>query len=75
MKQLGFIYHHQVQAHQFVDQRHLHLPFGRSYIVSCPLADLGGACLVHAPPYGTQFFRFRIHFHRKVLMSEVHATP
>ena len=39
-----------------------------------PLADLGGvpsAC----PPYGTQFFCFRIHFHRKVPMLEVHAPP
>ena len=27
------------------------------------------------PPYGTQFFRFRIHFHRKVPMSVVHAPP
>ena len=25
------------------------------------------------PPYGTQFFRFCIHFHRKVPTSEVHA--
>ena len=32
------------------------------------LADLGGGC---AP--GTQFFHFRIHFHRKVPTSEVHA--
>ena len=28
-----------------------------------------GAC----PPYGTQFFRFHIYFHRKVSTSEVHA--
>ena len=27
------------------------------------------------PPYGTQFFRFRIHFHQKVPTSEVHAPP
>ena len=27
------------------------------------------------PPYGTQFFRFCIHFHQKVPMSEVHAPP
>ena len=25
------------------------------------------------PPHGTQFFHFRIHFHRKVPTSEVHA--
>ena len=25
------------------------------------------------PPHGTQFFHFRIHFHQKVPMSEVHA--
>ena len=25
------------------------------------------------PPFGTQFFRFCIHFHRKVPTSEVHA--
>ena len=36
------------------------------------LADLGGACQVHAP-YGTQFFHFCIHFHQKVPTSEVHA--
>ena len=36
-------------------------------------ADLGGACPAYAPPYGTQFFRFRIHFHRKVPTSEVHV--
>ena len=35
----------------------------------------GGACPAHAHPYGTQFFRFRIHFHRKVPMSEVHTPP
>ena len=34
-----------------------------------------GACPVHAPPHGTQFFRFRIHFHRKVPTSEVHSPP
>ena len=28
--------------------------------------------LAHAP-YGTQFFRFHIHFHRKAPASEVHA--
>ena len=38
------------------------------------LADLGGACRVHATPYGTQFFCFRIHFHQKVPMLEDH-TP
>ena len=27
----------------------------------------------HMPPYGTQFFRFHIHFHRKAPMLEVHA--
>ena len=32
----------------------------------------GGACRVHATPYGTQFFHFRIHFHRKAPASEVH---
>ena len=32
----------------------------------------GGACPAHAP-YGTQFFHFHIHFHRKVPTSEVHA--
>ena len=31
------------------------------------LADLGGACRVHATPYGTQFFHFHIHFHQKCL--------
>ena len=36
------------------------------------LADLGGRAR-RTPPYGTQFFRFRIHFHRKVPTSEVHA--
>ena len=30
---------------------------------SLALADLGVACWVHAPPYGTQFFCFCIHFH------------
>ena len=35
----------------------------------------GGACRVHATPYGTQFFHFRIHFHRKVPASEVHTPP
>ena len=38
------------------------------------LADLGGACRVHAIPYGNQFFRFHIHFNRKAPTSEVH-TP
>ena len=33
----------------------------------------GGACPAHAPPYGTQFFHFHIHFHQKVPTSEVHA--
>ena len=27
------------------------------------------------PPYGTQFFRFHIHFHQKAPMLEVHAPP
>ena len=38
------------------------------------LADLGGRPGAR-PPYGTQFFRFRIHFNRKVPTSEVHAPP
>ena len=33
----------------------------------------GGACRAHATPYGTQFFHFHIHFHRKVPMSGVQA--
>ena len=33
----------------------------------------GGACRAHALPYGTQFFHFCIHFHRKAPASEVHA--
>ena len=32
---------------------------------------VSGAC----PPYGTQFFRFHIHFHQKVPTLEVHAPP
>ena len=28
-----------------------------------------------APPRGTQFFRFHIHFHRKAPTLEVHAPP
>ena len=39
------------------------------------LADLRGACRAHATPYRTQLFRFRIHFHQKVPVSEVHAPP
>ena len=38
------------------------------------LVDLEGACRAHATPYETQFFRFRIHYHRKAPVSEVH-TP
>ena len=40
-------------------------------------SDLGGACTRTSllVPYGTQFFRFRIHFWRKVPASEVHAPP
>ena len=38
------------------------------------LADLGGRAR-HTPPYGTQFFRFGIHFHRKVPTLEVHVPP
>ena len=34
-----------------------------------------GVCPAHAPPHGTQFFCFRIHFHRKVPTLEVHAPP
>ena len=34
------------------------------------LSDLGGAWCT--PPYGTQFFCFRIDFHQKVPVSEVH---
>ena len=30
---------------------------------------------VHTPHYGTQFFRFYTHFHRKVPASEVHVPP
>ena len=37
------------------------------------LVDLGGACQVHATPYGTQFFHFSIHFHQKAPTSEGHA--
>ena len=33
-----------------------------------------GPCPAHAP-HGTQFFRFRIHFHQKVPTSEVHTPP
>ena len=33
----------------------------------------GGGHAWCIPPYGTQFFHFRIHFHRKVPTSEVHA--
>ena len=33
-----------------------------------------GACRAHATPYGTQFFHFCIHFHRKASALEVH-TP
>ena len=36
------------------------------------LADLGGHAR-RTPPYGTQFFHFRIHFRQKVPMLEVHA--
>ena len=39
------------------------------------LADLGGRRARRMSPYGTQFFHFRIHFHQKVPMSEVHACP
>ena len=38
------------------------------------LADLGGMPGTR-PPYGTQFFCFRIHFYQKVPASEVHAPP
>ena len=40
--------------------------------------DIGGSrgrLARRTPPYGTQFFCFRIHFHWKVPMSEVHAPP
>ena len=49
----------------------------RDVVVTMALADLGwgGACQVHATPYGTQFFHFHIHFHQKVPASEVHASP
>ena len=33
----------------------------------------GGGMPGTRPPYGTQFFRFCIHFHQKVPMSEVHS--
>ena len=39
------------------------------------LADLVGACRAHTTPYGTQFFRFHIHFHRKAPASGVHVPP
>ena len=45
----------------------------RQFIIS--IGGSRGACRVHATPYGTQFFRFRIHFHRKVPASEVYAPP
>ena len=51
----------------------VHWIFAGYTSLACVLADLGEACLVHATPYGTQFFRFRIHFHWKVPASEVHA--
>ena len=37
--------------------------------------NIGGSrgCAQCMPPYGTQFFRFRIHFYRKVPTSEVHV--
>ena len=38
------------------------------------IAGSRGACPAHAP-YGSQFFHFRIHFHQKVPMSEVHVPP
>ena len=38
-----------------------------------PLADLHKKFSGVHPPYGTQFFHFHIHFHRKAPMSEVHA--
>ena len=38
------------------------------------LADLRGeACRALATTYGTQFARFRIHFHQKAPASEVYA--
>ena len=39
------------------------------------LADLGGGGGMPGarPPYGTQFFRFGIHFHQNAPVSEVHA--
>ena len=44
-------------------------------IKSCALVDLEGACRSHATPYGTQFFHFRIHFHRKAPVLEVRTPP
>ena len=46
----------------------------RLKIIISSLADLGGVPGARLP-YGTQFFRFRIHFHQKVPTSEVHAPP
>ena len=37
------------------------------------IGESKGACRAHATPYGTQFFCFCIHFHRKAPTSEVHA--
>ena len=34
----------------------------------------GGACPAHAPPYRTQFFHFRIHFHWKVPTLEAKTS-
>ena len=39
------------------------------------LADLEESVPGARPPYGTRFFRFCTHFHRKAPMSEVHALP
>ena len=38
------------------------------------LADLGGVPGAR-PTYGTQFFRFRMHFCQKAPTSEVHSPP
>ena len=43
--------------------------------VCCIGGSEGGWCRAHATPYGTQFFHFRIHFHRKAPTSEVHTPP
>ena len=52
----------------------IYYTFRNPYIF--PVCCIGGsrvACQAHAIPYGTQFFHFHIHFHRKASALEVHA--